>query len=91
MPELIPSMEYLTTDIVRTVKSKGEITFKNHFFYIGRAFSGLPIGIRATPIEAIYDLYFSWKKLGSIDLSKVTKPKYRYNYIIHENQQYFDE
>ena len=91
MPELIPSIEYLTTDIVRTVKSKGEITFKNHFFYIGRAFIGLPIGIRATPVQSIYDLYFSWKKLGSVDLSKVTKLKYRYNHIIHENQQYLDE
>ena len=90
MPESLPQIEYLHTDSIRTVKSKGEITFKNHFFYIGRAFSTLPIAVRSTSMESVYDLYFSWKKLGSVDLNRVEKPKYRYNRIIHEHSDYFD-
>ena len=90
MPSSISPIQYDHGDSVRTVKRKGEITFKNHFFYIGRAFSGLQVALRPTTKESVYDLFFSWKRLGRIDLSKVEKPKYRYNHFIPQANQSSD-
>ncbi len=85
MPRVLPQEDYLSSDIVRMVKSKGEITFKNHFFYVGHAFRGLPVALRATATDQLYDLYYSWKKLGSIDLHQVHKLKFRYHPILPED------
>lgn len=81
MPTCLPAIEYLPEDHIRTVKSKGEITFKNHFFYIGGAFVGQPVALRQASSDDRFDVYFSWKKLGSLDLNAPLKSKFRYNPI----------
>jgi transposase InsO family protein len=78
-PARLPALEYLPDDHLRTVKSKGEITFKNHFFSIGKAFIGLPVALREASSDGCFEVYFSWKKLGSLDLSSPLKSKYCYN------------
>ena len=82
LPASLPFIEYLPEDHVRTVKSKGEITFQNHFFFIGQAFAGLPIALRAALPDGRFDVYFAWKKLGSLDLNSPLKPKFRYNPLL---------
>lgn len=79
MPTSLPALEYLAEDHIRTVKSKGEITFQNHFFYIGGAFVGLPVALRQAASDGQFDVFFSWKKLGSLDLAAPLKSKFRYN------------
>ena len=82
-PMQLPAEEsyYLDEDIIRRVKSKGEITFQNTFFYIGRAFIGRPIALR--PLGGMegdtFGVYFCWKQLGTINLRKINKPKGRYH------------
>ena len=88
LPEALPKEQYLSSDIIRIVKSKGEITFKNHFFYVGRAFQGLPVALRATAADPLYDLYYAWKRLGSIDLHSVHKSKFRYHPIIADDHDF---
>jgi transposase InsO family protein len=82
MPVTLPLIEYLPEDHVRAVKSKGEITFRNHFFFIGAAFAGLPLALRPALPDGRFDVFFSWKKLGSIDLASPLKPKFRYNPVL---------
>lgn len=79
IPAELPPIEYLDSDVIRFVKAKGEITFNNHFFYIGNAFQSLPIALRQTAAEGLFDVFFSWKKLGSIDLRDAKKQKGFYN------------
>jgi transposase InsO family protein len=79
LPKALPPIEYLPEDIVRTVKSKGEITFKNRFFFIGQPFCGLPVALRSTLADGHFEVFFSWKKLGSLNLRSPLKPKYLYN------------
>ena len=85
LPPTLPPIEYLPEDVVRTVKSKGEITFKNYFFFIGQAFVGLPVALRPALPDGCLDVFFSWKKLGSVDLSGPLKPKFRYNSLIPQS------
>lgn len=84
LPASLPAIEYLPEDQIRTVKSKGEITFKNHFFSIGSAFAGLPVALREAAVDGCFDVYFSWKKLGSLDLRAPLKSKFRYNSLRDE-------
>lgn len=84
-PRELPSAEsfYLDDDILRKVKSKGEITFKNSFFYIGGAFIGEPIALR--PLGGMeqdtYGVFYCWKPIGTINLKQTHKQKGRYHPI----------
>jgi len=81
-PERLPDPEsfYLKEDELRTVKSKGEITFKNHFFYIGSAYTGSAVALRPSA-AGVWDVYYCWKHIGTVDLNNVSKKKGRYHSI----------
>lgn len=80
LPVTVPPAEShcLPGDEVRRVKGKGEITFRNHFFYIGSAFAGKPVALREHG-EGRWEVHYCWKRLGRIDLGAVRKEKYRYH------------
>jgi transposase InsO family protein len=67
-PSRLPAIEYPSDTLVRPVKSKGEITFRNRFFYVGRAFNGLPVAIHPTATDGTYRVAFAAHTLGLIDL-----------------------
>jgi len=71
---------YLEEDVIRTVKTKGEITFKNHFFYIGRAYIGFLVALRQKGTYQ-WDVFYAWKQLGTIDINNTSKLKGRYHSI----------
>jgi transposase InsO family protein len=67
LPQRLPVAEYEPGELVRPVKSKGEITFKNRFYYVGRAFAGLPVVLRPTSTDGVYRLCYAAFTLGLID------------------------
>lgn len=72
---------YGGTDIIKRVKSKGEITFRNVFWSIGAAFRGEEIALRSSG-EGRWDVYYCWKKIGVMDLaSRSGKKKGRYEQL----------
>jgi len=81
-PSELPAEEsyYLPEDVLRKVKSKGEITFKNHFFYIGQAYVDSPVALRHRAANK-WDVYYCWKHLGTINLLTTWKKKGRYHSI----------
>jgi transposase InsO family protein len=81
LPTQLPPIEYGPADIVKKVKSKGEITYANQFYYIGRAFSGLPIALRATAEDGVWDIYFCQQKIGRIDQKQRAPSKWIYQSI----------
>lgn len=83
MPSSLPEIQsyYLDSDIIRKVKSKGEIMFKNHTFYIGRGFIGALIALRQTGQDQ-YELFYCWKSLGYIDLALTSKAKHNYEKLL---------
>jgi transposase InsO family protein len=79
LPECLPEIGYEPGAIVRRVKSKGEITFLNRFFYIGEAFHGFCLALRPTATESVYRVCFGALTLGSIDLETPNdRPKGHY-------------
>ena len=72
MPPVLREAEswYEAGEQVRAVKSKGEMTFKNIFWQIGRGFSGQKVVMRPLG-ERCWEVVYCWKRIGVIDLDAV--------------------
>jgi hypothetical protein len=75
LPAKLPEPQYLDSDQVRLVRAKGEVRFKGHWLYAGQAFAGLPIAFRATQHDSFFEVFFSWKKIGQLDLRLLPEDK----------------
>jgi hypothetical protein len=76
MPATLPLPQYAQME-VRTVRSKGVITFGNQTWLIGKAFASLPIGLRPSPqADGQWLVYFSHFCIGSLDLTSTRLPKH---------------
>jgi transposase InsO family protein len=71
-------IEYSPGDLVKKVKCKGEITWRNQTYYIGNAFAGEVVALRATQQEHCWEVYFCHQRLGRIDLRQEAKSKNHY-------------
>jgi len=77
MPSATPSVEYPLGTDTRVPRESGYLTFRNQTLYVGRAFAGLPIGLRCSPtLDGHWDIFFGSHRLGSIDLT-LTRPKHQ--------------
>jgi transposase InsO family protein len=83
LPQQLPPVEYAAHELVRPVKSKGEITFRSRFYYIGQAFAGLPLALRPTATDGVYRVCLAAFTLGLIDCAKRTaQPKGNYHPLL---------
>ncbi|MCL4166658.1 UNVERIFIED_CONTAM: hypothetical protein GTU68_019379, partial [Idotea baltica] len=71
LPSAVPDCLsfYADAELVRKVKTKGEIMFRNRTFSIGRAFVGESLAINQFD-EQRWEVFYCWKSLGMIDLSQ---------------------
>ena len=67
-PESLPPLEYACDMIVRKVAGHGAISFHSREFHIGKAFLGLPVGVRATTTDGLFQVFFSATEIRHIDL-----------------------
>jgi len=82
-PTHLPPIEYAPAELVRLVKGKGEITFRNRFFYVGQAFIGLPLALRPTATDGVYRVCLAAFSLGLIDCTTPTsRPRGHYHPLL---------
>ena len=67
-PDVLPPFEYLETDIVRRVTTPGLISHHKAHYYIGRAFVGDPVALRATDRDEMYAVYYCGHNVATINL-----------------------
>ncbi len=72
-PEVLPLIEYAPGDQIRKVQEKGEISFHNRVFKIGKAFRGFPVALKPTLNDGLFDVYFAQTKISEINLNNNTK------------------
>ena len=68
-PETLPAIEYDTTDIVRKVQNRGEISYRNHEYQVGHAFLGYPVALRPSLKDGLFHVFFCQQKVAEIDLN----------------------
>lgn len=67
--EELPAVEYGATDTVRTVRvSMGRIRFARRTWKIGKSFVGLPVAVRPTTTDGLFEVFFCHMKVRDIDL-----------------------
>ena len=69
-PELLTPIEYAPDDIVRKVQADGTITLESIPFRIGIAFKGLPVALRPTTHDGVYDVFFITNHICQINLDE---------------------
>ncbi len=67
-PEQLPPVEYGPEDQVRRVQDQGSFTWKGQIVKISNAFKGLPVAVRPTSTDGLWDVFFMTNKLCQIDL-----------------------
>ena len=67
-PEQLPTVEYGPEDQVRRVQDQGRFTWKGRNVKISNAFKGLPVAVRPTSTDGLWDVFFMTNKICQIDL-----------------------
>ncbi len=67
-PEQLPPVEYGPQDKVRRVQDQGWFTWKGRKVKISNAFKGLPVAVRPTSTDGLWDVFFMTNKIRQIDL-----------------------
>jgi hypothetical protein len=71
-PESLPPVAYGPEDVVvRKVQADGTITFQGSIFRVGNAFQGLPIALRATPEDGVWDVFFMTHLVAQADFREL--------------------
>ncbi len=68
-PSTLPPIEYDSEFEVRRVKGNGRIRLKSRHFFVGKAFSGDPVGLRQIG-EHVWDVYYCHQRVVRIDLTQ---------------------
>jgi len=71
-PEKLPEIEYSPGDIVRIVGSEGAIRFRGGKYWLGRSLVGLPVAVRPTAEDGVFEIYFCGQNILIINHSQVT-------------------
>jgi transposase InsO family protein len=72
-PESLPAIEYSPDCQVRQADHQGYIHFQNRNIHVSDAVAYLPVGLRPTAQDGIWDVYFCHQKLDQINLRDQTK------------------
>lgn len=67
-PELLPPIQYGSTDQVRTVDQKGKISFQGRRFSVGKGFYGYPVALRPTEKDGVWDIFFCSDSIAELNL-----------------------
>jgi len=67
-PESLPPIEYGPGDAVRKVAHDGHFRFKGRLWRAGKAFALLPVALRPTLQDGVYELRFCAQPIGRLDL-----------------------
>ena len=68
IPTTLPSIEYDPSDIVCRVDPWGRIRFRGRKIPTAKGCAGLPVAVRRTTTEDIFDVFFCHQRIASFDL-----------------------
>ena len=66
-PERLPEIEYSANDSVRKVQMRGYFHFGGKQYWVGRSLHGLPVAVRPTLRDGVFDVYFCRGKILQIN------------------------
>jgi transposase InsO family protein len=58
MPEVLPAVEYPSSDTVRTVTKNGHVSYQSQPYFVGEGLGGQLVALRPTDTDGVLDVYF---------------------------------
>jgi len=71
-PESLPPVEYASALEVRRVDEQGQISYRGKLWRVGRAFMGLPVGVRPGKSDGLMEVLFLTQVIKELDLRQHT-------------------
>lgn len=68
MPEQLPALEYGEGVQVIRVGDGGRAWFQKREVRIGKAFIGDPVGLRATMVDGVFEVYYGRQRVGELNM-----------------------
>jgi transposase InsO family protein len=68
LPERLAEPDYAETDLVRRVQADGYVNFRGRRVKMSQAFAGLPVALRPTTTDGVWDIFFSRFVVAKVDL-----------------------
>lgn len=67
-PDPLPAVDYGEGELVRTVRTHGEISYRGQRYLISLALRGQPIALRPTLVDGVFDIHFAQYRMGVLNL-----------------------
>lgn len=67
-PEQPQPIDYGPGTLVRKVQHNGEISYRNRYIMVGRAFHGYPVALRETDVDGVMEIYFCHQRIATLDV-----------------------
>jgi transposase InsO family protein len=68
-PEMLPPLTSGPDDQVRLVRDQGAISFQNRSWFISRGLIGLPVAVRPTTTDSVFQVIYCHRAVATIDLT----------------------
>ncbi len=72
-PEQLPELEFSPIDAVRKVQKRGELWFRGQRWFLSNAFTGEHVGLRATTVDGVWQVWFGPQCLGELNLKETAE------------------
>jgi transposase InsO family protein len=65
-PEVLPSVDYDSSDLIRSVRPNGQVSFEGSSYFVGQAFAGEKVALRPTGQDGIWGVFFCHERIATV-------------------------
>lgn len=65
-PEVLPPIEYDASDLIRSVRPNGQVSFEGSNYFVGQAFAGQQVALRPTDHDGVWDVFFCHERISTV-------------------------
>lgn len=66
-PEVLPPIEYDSSDVVRSVRPNGQVSFDGASYFVGQAFAGEKVALRPTHDDGVWAVFFCRERIATVE------------------------
>jgi transposase InsO family protein len=65
-PEVLPPIEYDASDVVRSIRPNGQVSFYGSTYFVGQAFAGQNVAFRPTAEDGVWGVFFCHERIATV-------------------------
>ncbi len=65
-PEVLPPIDYDTSDLIRSVRPNGQVSFQGRQYFVGQAFAGEKVALRPADDDGVWGVFFCHQRIATV-------------------------